>query len=126
MAQETRRVIKKERKGHYRVKEGTWESALMFIKDAFPEETMGVSDTSFWQEIEEKAILSRKEAAFQYCMIEVSHIDLAEMLVNNFLTVRTASNLGQMSEEDKQNRITRLAHVIYKNYPPKYQAKYKA
>jgi hypothetical protein len=114
----------RERSG-YRVEEGAWESILVLVKEAFPERTLGVSDTSFWSAIEERALLTSKEACFQYYMLGIGHVTLAETVVDSFGTVRTALGLEASARKQRQVFVDELADVIYKYYPPKYKEKIK-
>ena len=67
--------------------DGVFETALLYAKRAFPEETLGVDDASFWVELEKKAGAfhgSRKEAIFQYYLRGSDHVALAESLIRFF------------------------------------------
>lgn len=108
--------------------EGAFETALLYIKDAFPEETLGMSDTSFWIEIEKRAGAfdgSRKESIFQYYLRQYTHVSLALTLLNFFPPYRTRQAFGDITKEEKENLVSRLSAVLYEDFPPRYRKKHK-
>lgn len=111
----------REREAGYVVPEGTFESALLVIKEVFGSETLGVSDTSFWSEIEGKATMNSKKACFQYYLAGVGHISLANILINHFPGINTSRSLGIMPAEIFEERRDRLAAGLLKKYPERYK-----
>lgn len=111
----------KERGAGYIVPGGVFESAMLILKKVFESETLGVSDTSFWSGIEEKATMNPKEACFQYYLAGTGHVSLANILMNNFPGVYTSKSLGVVPAEVFEERRDRLAAALFKKYPPKYR-----
>lgn len=107
---------------------GAFEKVLLLVKEAFPGETLGVDDTSFWIEIENRANdsgLTLKQAAFQYYLRGVDHVHLAEMVIDYFPRIKVGVTLGEISEEARMNYISMMAGVIFEYYPPRYRQRYK-
>lgn len=111
----------REREAGYVVPEGTFESALLIIKKVFGSETLGVSDTSFWSGIEEKATMDPKKACFQYYLAGIGHISLANILMNNFPGIYASRSLGTMPTEVFEERRNRLAGALLEKYPERYK-----
>ena len=111
----------REREAGYVVPEGTLESALLVIKEVFGSETLGVSDTSFWSEIEGKAAMNSKKACFQYYLAGIGHMSLANILMNNFPGIYTSRSLGVIPAEVFEERRNRLAAGLLEKYPKKYK-----
>jgi hypothetical protein len=108
--------------------EGAFEKVLLYVKKAFPEETLGVSDTSFWIEIEDKAnnfAGSSKEAIFQYYLRGYTHLSLAKTVLSYFQRYKVGIWTGDISKEEKENRVSRLANILYDDFPPRYKKKQK-
>ena len=104
--------------------EGVFETVLLYVKRAFPQEIMGVDDTSFWVEIEQMSGAfqgSKKEAIFQYYLRGVNHVSLAESLLGSFPRLRTAVALGEISIVQRRNLISQVANTLYDDYPPRYK-----
>ena len=111
----------REREAGYVVPGGTFESALLVIKEVFGSETLGVSDTSFWSGIEEKATMNSKKACFQYYLAGTGHISLANILMNNFPGICASRSLGVMPAEVFEERRDRLAAGLLEKYPKRYK-----
>lgn len=111
----------KEREKGYVVPVGTFESAMLVMKEAFEAETWGVSDTSFWSGVEQKATMKPNEACFQYYLAGVGHVSLANILMNSFPGVYTSRSLGTVPEEVFEERRDRLAQALLKLYPERYK-----
>ncbi len=119
-----RGVTPKNAEGKRTFPSGAFESALLILRKAFLHETIGgLEDTAFWVPIEEKATMSSRQACFQYNMIGINHMKLAEMCVDYFPAIKTGFKLGDISKEQRQNYITRASHYFLDEYPPKYQEK---
>lgn len=111
----------REKRGGYTVPEGTFESALMVVKDVFSEQTLGVSDTSFWSQFEAKVTMEVPAACFQYYLAGVGHRTLAQNLLNHFENFRSAVQMGKISKEEAGQMVDSLASKLYEHYPPKYR-----
>lgn len=118
-----RGVSPKTPEGRRVVPEGAFESALLILKRAFPEETMGVGDTEFWQPIEEKASMKPNQACFQYNMIGIGHVKLAQICLDFFYAFRTGVGMGEISKDEKHNLLSRASHFFLREYPPTYREK---
>jgi len=104
--------------------EGTFETALLYVREVFSEETMGVGDTEFWVEIEKKAGLfngSSKEAIFQFYLRGSTHVTLATALLKSFPRYRAGIGLGDIGSVERETMTSRLAAVIYEDFPPRYK-----
>lgn len=113
-----------ERRSARPLTQGVFETALLYVKDVFSEETMGVGDASFWVRIEQKAGLfkgTRKQALFQYYMRGYTHVWLAETLLDYFPQFRASVGLGTMSPSEKENRVSRLSSALFEDFPPRYK-----
>ncbi len=105
--------------------EGAFESALLILREAFLEETIGgVEDSAFWLPIEKKATLTAKQACFQYYMGGVNHTELAELCLSHFLPLKVGIQLGDIDKKQQRNYITRASYFYLEEYPPRYKAKY--
>lgn len=113
--------FKKEKKQPYHVEPGSFESALMMVKEVFDEETLGVSDTSFWHRIENKVTMNKVSACFQYYIAGVGHITLSEMLLNYFQQVRSARLSGDLSPAEYGEKRNKLADALFPLYPERYR-----
>ncbi|RLC33013.1 hypothetical protein DRH13_00365 [Candidatus Woesebacteria bacterium] len=120
-----RGVTPKNAEGTRTLPEGVFESALLILRQAFLEETIGGQDDhAYWAEIELKATdMTPKQVCFQYNMIGVKHFELAEMCINHFPEIKTRMALGEMSKKQKQNYIDRVSHHFFELYPVAYQEK---
>jgi hypothetical protein len=107
-----------------RIPEGAFESAMLLIKETFPDKTLGVSDTSFWQPIEERASMKANEACFQFYLRGIGHLTLAKMLLFSLPRFKTDVMMGDISPEEKEIYISQLARVALDYYPPKYREKF--
>lgn len=105
--------------------DGIFETVLLYVRKVFSEDNEGVDhDPSFWVRLEEEAGLfegTRKEAIFQYYMRGVTHIQLAETMLDYFPQYRTQIGLGNMTRQEKESKINRLASALYEDYPPRYK-----
>lgn len=110
-----------ERRASYVVPGGTFESALMIIKDVFRDQTLGVSDTSYWSEFENNVTMKPKEACFQYYIAGVGHRELAKRLLNNFGSYRS----GNVVADEQKELLGRLSNSLYRLYPQKYRESVK-
>jgi len=117
-----------ERRSPKPLDQGAFETALLYVKDVFSEETMGVGDASFWVELEKKAGAfkgTRKQALFQYFLRGYTHVSLAETLLNYFPEYRAQVGLGTLSGRDIENRVSRLSSALLEDFPPRYQRAHK-
>ena len=120
-----RGVTPRSPEGTRMLPKGAFESALLILREAFLEETIGgVEDSAFWLAIEEKATLTVKQACFQYYMIGVGHTKLAELCLNHFLPLKAGIQLGNVNEEQQRNYLARASYFYLEEYPPRYKAKY--
>lgn len=103
--------------------EGTFETALLLVKETFPDETTGSSDASFWRPIEEKATTTPRRACFQYYLRGIGHEALAQSLLESFPQFTVAIRLGSIDKAEYVRRTSALANVILKYYPPRYRRK---
>lgn len=114
--------FKKERRGSpYRVPPGSLESALMVVKQVFGDETLGISDTSFWIKTEERVTMSPGEACFQYYLAGKGHITLAEMLLDRFPNFKSARLSGDSTPTEVGEKVGELAAALFELYPPRYR-----
>ena len=117
-----RTQFKTERRAKYRPKEGAWESVLVGIKEALPEDVFGVGDSDFWEPVEEKVTMKLNEAVFQYYMAGKGHITLATMVVNNFPNIKTSVSLGTMMPAERLRLMGVIADRLYEEYPDRYKS----
>lgn len=111
-----------ERRTHaYVLPQGTFESALLVLKEVFGDQTHGVSDTSFWIQYEDKATMQPNEACFQYFLAGVGHKVLAQRLLNNFGNYRSSVLTGVIPKEQNEQYRQTLSNKLYDLYPPKYR-----
>jgi len=116
------RIVERRSRSH--LKQGVFETALLYVRDVFSEETMGVGDASFWVELEKKAGAfkgTRKQALFQCYMKGYTHVSLAETLLNFFPEYRVQIGLGTMSRMEQENRVSRLSLALLEDFPPRYK-----
>ena len=116
------RIVERRSRSH--LKQGVFETALLYVRDVFSEETMGVGDASFWVEIEGRAGAfkgTRKRALFECYMVGHNHISLAKMLLNYFPEYRAQVGLGTMSRMEQENRVSRLSLALLEDFPPRYK-----
>lgn len=119
------KTFQKERSEPKPIIEGSFERVIVFVKPELciqPNETMGVGDSDWWFEIEDKAAaLSPKEAIMQFYLHDTGHRTLAESVVGSFLTTRTTTKASGWDEKQRELTVERVAHKLYKNYPRKYR-----
>lgn len=113
--------FKTERKPRYKPKEGSWESVLVGIKEALPEDVFGMGDSDFWEPTEEKVTMKLNEAVFQYFLAGRGHITLATMVVNNYPNITAAVSLGTMMAAERSRLIGVIADRLYEEYPDRYK-----
>ena len=123
-----RGVTPKNKEGKRTLPEGAFESALLILREAFLEETIGGQDDhSFWLEIESRASdMTPKQVCFQFNMVGTKHFELAEICINHFPEIKTRIALGEMSKKERQNYIDQASYYFLEQYPPKYQEKVNA
>ena len=114
--------FKEERKAKYRPKEGAWESVLVGIKEALPENVFGVGDSDFWEPIEGKVTMKLNEAVFQFYLAGKGHITLAMMVVGSFPNIRASVSLGTITPDEKVRLIGMIADRLYGEYPDRYKS----
>ncbi len=122
---ERRTRFENEKKPRFRLAEGSWESVLVGLKSTYPEDVFGVSDTDYWEQIEEKATMNLKEACFQYYLAGIGHLTLARKVVESNSQIRTSVGLGVMSTRDRDEIADSLSIFLYDNYPEKYKKRIK-
>ncbi len=113
-----------KRGGPFLVPEGAFESAMV-VKEVFSDETLGVSDTTFWEQFEKKVTMTPEAACFQYYLAGTGHKSLAYRLLNKFENFRAATRSGDLSREEADEKIGRLASKLYDCYPPRYKREIK-
>lgn len=114
-----------EKKPGFRLAEGSWESVLVGLKSAYPEDVFGVEDMDHWEKIEEKATMNLKEACFQYYLVGVGHRTLAKKVIDSNRQIKVSISLGTMLAKDKDEMVDGLAGFLYDSYPPKYKKRIK-
>jgi hypothetical protein len=107
----------------YKVPPGSFESALMVLKRVFDNETLGVSDTSFWNYIEHQVTMRPREACFQYYLAGTGHLTLANSLLNHFPNFKSARLSGDMPPGEVDEKVNKLADTLLLLYPPVYREK---
>lgn len=107
---------------------GVFETVLLYVRDSFPEETFGIDDAAFWTEIEQRAGVydgSKKEAVFQCGMRGYTHTSLAESALKFFPQYKLNIAFGDMSREEREMMVSRVAAKLYDDFPPRYRARHK-
>ncbi|GEM_PF-3811734 len=105
------------------VSEGTFEAALLNVRDALPEQFHD-DDFSWWEGFEKKANTSPSDAVFQYYLKGVKHEELANSLLQSIPRVKRAILFEDLSPEDYRIYHGRLAAHLLQFYPKKYQRKH--
>ena len=105
----------------YEVSDGTFESALMIIKDIYDGETLQVGASDFWQPVESKACFTVEEACEDYCEAKVGHIRLAEMLLLFFPGYESGVKTGDIDPDKEKRLIKEVSDALLLKYPESYR-----
>ena len=107
--------------------DGAWESVLKAIRTDLPitpNETIGMGDSDFWIEIEDRATLAPNEACMEFYVRGIKHRSLAEFVVFSFQTVRFSTKDEGLDKHQKRILVDRVADKLLNYYPPKYRVKF--
>jgi hypothetical protein len=119
------KTFPKERRAPKPIRDGAFETVVVFVKSDLGfqlNETMGPGDSDFWIGIEAQAAdVTPKQACHDFYRHNIGHRTLAAIVVDSFRPVRAALNMGDMEQEQRRLIISRIAHKLYPQYPPRYR-----
>lgn len=109
------------------VPDGAYITAMGIIKRAWLDETTGVGDASFWEELRNRAIDKRytnKQACFQYYLVGFTHIEMAGTLLDTIPRFRQMRLTGDLTGRSVGHYVSKASNALFEYFPPKYRKKF--
>jgi hypothetical protein len=118
-------MVGKERLFRRPVPDGAYVTAMGIIKRVWLDETTGVGDASFWEELRNRRLdkkYTNKQACFQYYLVGYTHIEMAETLLDTIPRFRSMRLTGDLAG-GPGSYISKAANALFEYFPPKYRKK---